>query len=284
MALDPYGHNTVNVTPSQHESFQHNNTYIFRNCSFLRNEAVWMNASKPHDFVDTPELPFSRGGGLAIYFRSNATGCAIKIESCLFNGNRANWGGGLQVGMTEKTQDNHVTVDDTKCEHNKGFLAGGGARMGNFIKGVERLLNTFTANNCLFVNNTALWGGGTSVYGSSIPGKCAKHTDNDISQFVFNHCQWTDNTGTVGAASGFFLLNQNEDQIGPEPCVDRGRCALQRSSASCFSRKCELHQQHKVCLSLRRGYNGSSRSRILRQQQRTQRRCHGHVRTFKNYF
>ena len=216
LALDPYGRNTVNVTPSQHDSYQHNNTFIFRNCSFLRNEAVWLNGSKAQDFVDTPELPFSRGGGLAVYFRSNASGCTVKIESCHFINNRANWGGGLQVGMEEETRNNHLTMEDTRFENNKGFLAGGGARMSNLIKGAHPHLNTFTANNCSFVNNKAIWGGGTSLYGSSIPGKCAKHTDADVSQFFFSRCQWTDNAGTVGAAGGAFLLNQNEDQIGPE--------------------------------------------------------------------
>ena len=216
LALDPYGHNTVNVTPSQHDSYQHNNTFVFRNCSFVGNEAVWINGSTAINFVDTPELPFSRGGGLAIYFRSNASGSTIGIESCVFRGNRANWGGGLQVEMIEETQNNHLLMENTRFENNVGFLAGGGARMGSLNKGVKHSLNTFTANNCLFVNNRAIWGGGTSLYGSSIPGKCAEHTDADLTQFFFNRCQWTHNNGTVGAASGAFLLNQNEDQIGPE--------------------------------------------------------------------
>lgn len=213
MSLDPYGHNTVNTTPSQHDSYQHNNKFIFKNCSFLRNEAVWINKSEAYDFVDTPELPFNRGGGLAIYFRSNASGCNISIESCLFSSNRAVWGGGLQVEMKEETRNNLLQVKFTRFENNVGFLAGGGARLGSFAKGVQRRLNTFTVNNCSFVNNTAIWGGGASVYGSSIPGKC---TDADVSQFLFNGCQLTGNTGTVGSAIGAFLLNNNEDQIGPE--------------------------------------------------------------------
>ena len=216
LALDPYGYNTVNVTPSEHDTYQHNNTFIFRNCIFVGNEAVWMNATTAHDFVDTPELQFSRGGGLAIYFRSNASGCTIGIESCLFRGNRANWGGGLQVEMREETKNNHLIMENSRFENNEGSLAGGGARMGSFVNGFQRHLNTFSGNNCEFVNNTAIWGGGTSLYGSSIPGKCARHTDAELSQFLFNECQWTNNTGTVGAASGAFLLNRNEDQIGPE--------------------------------------------------------------------
>ncbi|KAJ7363215.1 hypothetical protein OS493_011496 [Desmophyllum pertusum] len=213
LALDPYGHNTVNVTPSEHDSYQHNNTYIFRNCRFLRNEAVWLNASSERDFVDTPELPFSRGGGLAIFFRSNASGCTVGIKSCVFTSNRAQWGGGLMVEMRERTGNNIFIMEDTWFDSNNGLLAGGGARMGNLIKGDGRRLNTFTVNNCSFVNNTAIWGGGTSIYGTSIPG-ITKHID--ITQFFFTRCHWFDNTGTVGAAIGAFLSNQNEDQIGPD--------------------------------------------------------------------
>ena len=215
LALDAYGSNTVrNVTPEQHDSYQHNNAFTFRNCTFVRNEAVWLNASNPSDFVDTPELPFSRGGGLAIYFRSNASGCTIAIESCLFSGNRAHWGGALVVGLMNRPKNNHLTMKDTRFESNEGLLAGGGARLSNLVTGIKDRLNTFTLDNCLFVNNSAIWGGGVSIFGSTIAGKCASRSE--LSQFFFNGCQWKNNTGTVGSACGAFLLNKNEDQIGPE--------------------------------------------------------------------
>ena len=213
LGLDPYGHNTVNVTPSTHDSFQHNNSYIFRNCQFLRNEAVWLNGSSERDFVDTPELPFSRGGGLAIYLRSNASGCTIDIESCVFASNRAQWGGGLTLEMKERTRNNAFTMKDTWFENNDGLLAGGGARLGNLVEGDGRHLNTFTVNNCSFVNNTAIWGGGMSIFGTTIPGIISQR---DVTQFYFTGCHWFDNVATVGAAMGVFLSNQNEDQIGPD--------------------------------------------------------------------
>ncbi|KAL9973301.1 hypothetical protein ACROYT_G019734, partial [Oculina patagonica] len=66
MILNQYGDNIVNVTPSQHDSFQHNNTYLFRDCHFFRNEAIGWNISHKHDIIDDPgPSQFSRGGGLA---------------------------------------------------------------------------------------------------------------------------------------------------------------------------------------------------------------------------
>ena len=63
--LNKYGDNTVSVRPSEHDSYQHNNHYLFTDCHFLRNEARWSNVSENKD-LDTPELPFSLGGGMPL--------------------------------------------------------------------------------------------------------------------------------------------------------------------------------------------------------------------------
>ena len=169
MILNQYGDNVVNVTPSEHDSFQHN-TYIFRNCRFLRNVASGWNLSHKHDIIDDPgPSQFSLGGGLAINFRGNASNCTTKIESCVFLGNHAVWGGGLQVETRNKVNNNHFAIENTSFQDNSGLLAGGGVRMGNLLqRGSSDPLNTFTFDNCTFVNNWAIWGGGMSLYGTSV--------------------------------------------------------------------------------------------------------------------
>ena len=224
--LNPYGSDTVNVTPSEHDSYQHNNKYIFTNCQFLRNKALWSNTTEEHE-LNTPELPFSRGGGLALYFRGNASGCIIQIQSCVFAGNKAAWGAGLQVEMQDNTENNSIVVESTELRENHALLAGGGAGLGILpSKGVQLRLNRFKITNCSFVHNKATWGGGTSVYGTTIPRKCTKHTDPAVTQFYFYRCNWLENVGNVGAALGAFLNNYNEDQIGPQipyrVCFDNG--------------------------------------------------------------
>ncbi|XP_078369547.1 uncharacterized protein LOC144653433 [Oculina patagonica] len=217
MTLNRYGDNVVNVTPSQHDSFQHNNTYIFRNCYFLRNEAIAWNISHKHDIFEDPgPSQFSLGGGLAINFQGNASNCNTEIESCVFLGNRAIWGGGLQVEAKDEVKNNHFAIKNTSFHDNTGVLAGGGVRMGNLLRrGSDDPMNTFTFdNNCAFVNNSAIWGGGISLYATSVLCRenCAKHK----TQFIFNRCTWFDNNGTVGAALAAMLANQNDVQIGPE--------------------------------------------------------------------
>ncbi|XP_078369552.1 uncharacterized protein LOC144653438 [Oculina patagonica] len=214
--LNRYGSNTVNVTPSEHDSYQHDNHYLFTNSHFLRNEARWSRNGEYKD-LNTPELPFSSGGGLAVYFEGNASRCNVVIQACNFTDNQASWGGGLQMETKDKTENNSFIMEETTFRGNRADLAGGGARIGNTPnKDAQLELNRFHINNCSFVNNVAVWGGGASIFGSTIPRKCAKHTDPNVTQFYFNGCSWQSNIGNVGAAMGLYLYNYNEDQIGPE--------------------------------------------------------------------
>ncbi|XP_078371417.1 uncharacterized protein LOC144655071 [Oculina patagonica] len=214
--LNRYGSNTVNVTPSEHDSYQHDNHYLFTNCHFLRNEARLSRTSEYKD-LNTPELSFSRGGGLAVFFNGNATRCSVVIQACNFIANQASWGGGLQIETTDNTENNSFVIDGTTFLGNTADLAGGGARTGNTPhKDAQLILNRFHMKNCTFANNVAVWGGGASIFGTTIPRKCAKHTDPNVTQFYFNGCSWQSNIGNVGAAMGLYLYNYNEDQIGPQ--------------------------------------------------------------------
>ena len=237
-ALNPYGYDKVNVTPSEHDSYQHNNSYEFTGCNFLGNRALWLNADRA-DEINTPERPFSRGGGLAVYFLGKASGCLVKIKSCVFARNKASWGGGLQVEMSGTTQKNTLEVEATNFSENCALLAGGGVRIGNLPKkGAQLRINRFWMTNCSFVNNNAIYGGGGSLYGTTIPRKCEKHTDPFVTQFYFHGCNWQENEGSVGAALAAYLYNNNEDLIGPE--VPYHVC-FQNDTLFRFNRVNQLH-------------------------------------------
>ena len=214
--LNPYAYVTINVTPGEHDSYQHNNIYEFSSCHFLRNKALWLNAHRTGE-LDTPELPFSRGGGLAIFLPDKASGCLIKIRSSVFASNEASWGGGLQVEMRGTTENNSLEVESSVFRENGALLDGGGARIGNLPEeGVHLRINRFKMTNCSFEGNTAIFGGGASLYGTTIPRKCFIQTNPAVTQFYFHGCNWVENVGSVGAAIGAYLYNRNEDLIGPE--------------------------------------------------------------------
>ncbi|XP_020603402.1 uncharacterized protein LOC110042376 [Orbicella faveolata] len=224
--LNKYGDNTVNVTPSEHDSYQHNNHYLFIDCHFLRNEARWSNVSENKD-LNTPERPFSHGGGLALFFKGNASGCNVGISACKFIDNRASWGGGLQVLMEDKTENNSFTMEETTFLRNNASFSGGAVRFGNMplkCKHKRLILNQFIISNCSFVRNEALWGGGASIFGRTIAH--TKHPAPAVTQFHFKQSTWQRNKANVGAAMGLYLYNCNEYHIGPQipyhVCFDNG--------------------------------------------------------------
>ena len=206
------------VTPAEHDTYIHRNTYVFKNCSFLRNEVrnIQREFFFPDDFPETFNLPFSHGGGLSIFFGGNANGSSILVEDCTFQGNRAPWGGGLQVEFASLSQNNILSIERTLFDSNVGYSSGGGARVGNMLtKGIATPMNRFYFVNCSFSNNSASWGGGVSVYGTSIFCNC-RHSFTSGHMFTFRACRWLENIANTGSAIGAYLYNQNDDYIGPE--------------------------------------------------------------------
>ncbi|PFX34315.1 hypothetical protein AWC38_SpisGene798 [Stylophora pistillata] len=215
LTLSKYGDNVFNVTPSQHDSFQHNNSYIFSHCTFLGNEAFGWNISKIYDQKKDPgRSEFSLGAGLAINFKGNASDCQIQIQFCSFIGNKAVWGGGLNIKIRDEVKSNHFMITNTSFCDNSGKLAGGGVRIGNLqTRATVNSKNTFIFDkNCTFTNNEAIWGGGMSLYGRSIWGSV-----NTKTPFMakFNLCIWRDNRATVGSAIAVMLDRKQEVQIEP---------------------------------------------------------------------
>ena len=216
LKLNRYGYDTANVTPSQHDSYQHKNSYIFTSCQFIRNEAIFSNAMEQID-PEAPHSALTDGGGLAMYFTGNASNCTVKIEACDFNYNRAMRGGGLLVVIQDNSQENSLQLQNTNFTGNNATLDGGGAKLVHIPDKHKYLrLNHFKVTNCLFIENRAAWGGGTSVYGRTILRKFRKHMHPSVILVHFIHCRWLGNVGSIGAAVETFLQNDNTDLIGPE--------------------------------------------------------------------
>lgn len=206
----------MNVTQVEHEKYIHGNNYSFTNCSFLRNQLSRTSEVSSYDFQETFNRPFTQGGGLAMFFFGNASNSTVLITNCTFSDNKARWGGGLQAEFADYTSRNVLLVEDSLFERNSAYSAGGGARVGNMLApGASLPKNEVRFMKTRFINNLGRWGGGVSLYGTSIFCNC-KHEFNSRSIFSFHSCRWLNNVATVGAAIGAFLFNQNEDDIGPE--------------------------------------------------------------------
>lgn len=206
----------MDVTQAEHDTYIHGNRYIFTNCSFLRNEVTRASVSSDY-FQEKFKNPFSgRGGGLGISMVGYASNSSVLIQNCMFLANKAPWGGGLMVEFADASSRNVLLVENSTFDGNVGDSAGGGARVGNMLTpGVSVPMNKVRFVNSTFRDNFGHWGGGVSIYGTSIFCKC-KHKFNSKSIFSFHSCQWRGNKGIVGSAIAAFLFNQNRDHIGPE--------------------------------------------------------------------
>ena len=211
--LTRFGSNSQAGSVEEHNKHVSDNQFHFINCSFSGNEAPGAGI---YDTSDTPESPFSRGGAIGFYLTGNASSNVVRIISCSFHGNRAQWGGGLQFEANYLTENNSLIVKDTQFENNFALYAGGGARVGSLNPKATTVLAPHKGlfQNCLFSNNTSLWGGGVSIYGATRLIESFQHHF-ESNNIVFANCRWLNNKGNVGSAVAAFLWNLNNDGIGP---------------------------------------------------------------------
>ena len=221
----------MNVTPEEHEHYIHGNKYVFINCSFLKNELSSGKELSQKYFKDTFNQPFTRGGGLGIFFFGGASNSTVRLSNCTFLDNKARWGGGLQAEFADHSSRNFLLVENGLFEHNFGYSAGGGARLGvTLTRGVSVPMNEVRFVNSVFRRNWGRWGGGVSLYGTSVFCKCRRDF-NSRNTFNFQSCHWFENDAIVGSAIGAFLFNQNEDYIGPEVPIhaEFNRCQVKHN-------------------------------------------------------
>ena len=187
---------------------QHNNynaMYHFKSNAFYYNYALNnFEGTLFYLFYKANYYSFSRGGGLSIVFKGNASNNTVFIDDCKFYGNKASRGGGLLIEFEDFSKNNRINISNTHFSHNQVRCeaknsygtAGGGVRVGFVIfdkNTVEN--NSVIFENCLFTKNEALWGGGFGVFIPSEPN--VVYATNSLS---FNNCSWSANKGMLGSA------------------------------------------------------------------------------------
>ena len=176
-------------------------SYMFSNCTFINNSAITGNAARLVMHYND-HIGFGKGGGLAIFFVSNATGNTFQVSGCSFEGNEAVWGGGMYVLFGNTSIGNTVSVDTTTFDNNKCFPStgsGGALRVYSAMNFRDSsLVNSHVKGNRMavsastFTNNEALQGGAIAfspTYQTSLVKDQTTHLSITASSFSANHAQ-----------------------------------------------------------------------------------------------
>lgn len=201
-----YGNGCTDNDDIEHQKYIHHNNYIFQDCIFSRNyasEPPQLPDTKNTDFLPpqkTDHMSLGRGGGLSLYLRGNASHNSFLVDNCSFIDNYAIWGGGFFTEIVDSCFQNEVVITKSLFTGNKAKWAGGGMRYG-LIQVFSNMqpYNNGTFMNITFEQNSAIWGGATSVYATE---EVLTKDRRASSQIHFSGVTWINNTASNGAAVG----------------------------------------------------------------------------------
>ena len=188
------------------QNFTHGANYTFSECWFLYNIANLRNISE-HAFILPNRIhqsSFGRGGGIAAFFKGNASNNSILVEECSFLKNRAVWGAALFIEFQDWSHDNNCTIRDTVMTNNtlhyddtlNEGTGGGAVRLGFvFYKDLNVHGNKVLFENCSFSHNNAYWGGGISFYSS-----IQERISFPLNLLTISNCTFHSNAGRLGTA------------------------------------------------------------------------------------
>ncbi len=180
--------------------------YKISHCIFHYN-IISFNLRMVPIFNYNSEKPFSTfggGGGLNIIMFNSAKNNTFIISNCVFMSNSALNGGGLYVGFRDASSANSLKVLNTNFTLNEAREKGGGGVEVGFVPSHSPISethdwfpeqNSAVFMNCHFQDNTAYFGGGTSIYATQ--DNTYQSHGNSI---YFMKCSWTNNMATTGAA------------------------------------------------------------------------------------
>ena len=188
---------------SGHNGLNQNSKYTINNSNFTRNMACTKQRNIFISPASNKPLPrLGKGGGLYVSVASNAAHNCFILDRCNFTGNSAGFGaGGMLSEFLDSVQNNTIVLRNVSFTENKCLqvnAANGGGLVFNAIFYAKSVLhgnNTFSCGYCTFVNNTAYFGGGTSICASKDPTNPLS-----LTKIEFHNCTWTANTAASGAA------------------------------------------------------------------------------------
>ena len=148
---------------------------------------------------------FNYGGGLNIFLRWGANRNIFKITNSTFKNNTAVGGGGMGLSIRDTASNNMILIDEgckyinNNAKQDNG--GGGGIKISVYpIREIENAQlpknNSITIRDTIFQGNTALYGGGTSVFIAAV-NKAVSDINNTL---LFTNCTWIENRSPASTA------------------------------------------------------------------------------------
>ena len=155
--------------------------------------------------VNFCENSADHGGGISISFTSGSKNNHLEVTNCTFWHNGGTFGGGAAVIFNEMTFNNFVQIENCKFANNYAFTCTPGNNGGGLIIGLrsakskphpsENEINRVHIHSTQFINNSAQYGGGVSLFSSG-----SGHTNIEQYYLNFVNCTWKANTALFGSA------------------------------------------------------------------------------------
>ena len=127
---------------------------------------------------------------------NSARNVHVEVLRCQFTFNSALWGGGLFVSFKSLAVGNTLEVKDTVFAHNKCLIGGGGMIIGFYDFAHRVQSNIVTIENVIFLNNSAGFGGGTTIFSDVVYQISHKNLNN----VTFMNSTWINNFANFSTA------------------------------------------------------------------------------------
>ena len=166
--------------------------YTIYNCTFRNNKA---NLEKRLSHPNI--LKHGRGGGLFVVVWK-AQHNRLLVDKCLFEYNKALYGGGTYITIADDSKYNTITFQRSNFVNNTASQGGGGVRIRFLIHNPDESSaphdNQVEFHSCNFTGNDASLGGGVSLYTAN------KQDMTSSNKFCFYDSSWNANTAKTGSA------------------------------------------------------------------------------------
>ena len=173
-----------------------NTDYVIANSVFMYNKAT-TRTLEDHKIFNAKYC--ERGGGIRIILFDNVgSNSSVTLDNNILEGNTAVFGGGALICVSGSTLNTTIDVLNSNFISNKVLAGGGGIDMGYTTskKPVYPTNNRISISKSYFINNSASFGGGVSMFVASI-GFFSKHARNN---FTCTECYFDTNSANGGAA------------------------------------------------------------------------------------